>query len=62
MTDEPTNPPTFDGLRLAVQFRLNQGKGPVLAAVSSVPLKTLKRFAETGEIDAQSRIILEGLQ
>lgn len=52
----------FDGLQLAVQWRLNQGLGDVLAVVSGVPLAVLERFAETGEIDAKNRAILEVLQ
>lgn len=54
--------PMFDGLRLAVQWRLNQGRGEVLAAVSGVSLKVLKQFAKTGEINARDRAILEALQ
>lgn len=54
--------PTFDGLRLAVQFRLNRGDGAALAAVSGVALSELEWFAETGEIGAGDRAVLEVLQ
>lgn len=55
-------PPTFDALRLAVQFRANRGELSILAMVTGVPESTLERFCETGEIDERSRIILEVYQ
>lgn len=54
--------PVLDGLRLAVEYRLNTGHGATLAAVSGVSLVKLKRFAKTGEIDPRERAILEVLQ
>jgi hypothetical protein len=54
--------PMFDGLRLAVQYRLNLGDGEALAAVTGVSLDTLERFAETGEIGAHDRAVLEIMQ
>jgi len=54
--------PTFDGLRLAVQWRLNRSEGAVLAAVSGVSLRALEKFARTGEIDPKDRAVLEVLQ
>lgn len=64
-TDKPHkrgDVPTFDGLRLAVQYRLNRGEGDVLAAVSGVALTTLEWFAEHGELNASDRAVLEVLQ
>ena len=54
--------PTFDGLRLAVQYRLSIGDGEPLAMVTGVSLPALRRFAETGVIDARDRIVLEAFQ
>jgi hypothetical protein len=54
--------PTFDALRLAVQFRLNRDEGEILAMVTGISLATLEWFAEHGEIDARDRSVLEVYQ
>ena len=59
---ERHSPPVFDALRLAVQFRSNRDELAVLSVVSGIPVPTLERFAETGEISERDRVVLEALQ
>ena len=54
--------PTFDGLRLVVQYRMNRGEGGLLALMTGVSLAALKRFDETGEISDRDRMVLEMMQ
>ncbi len=47
-------------LRAAVAWRLYEGKGDILSAITGVPHAALTNFVETGELDHVHRMILEG--
>ncbi len=46
-------------LRAAVAWRVYQGKGEILSAMTGVSVATLRAFVKTGELDATTRSILE---
>lgn len=58
MREKPQKPAVHDALRLAVTFRVNQGKLSVLAAVTGVSEESIERFVYTGEISEMDRTLL----
>ena len=49
-------------LRASVCWRIAQGKGPILAEFTAVPLERLQKFVDTGELSEQDRRFLEAMQ